>query len=214
MNKRKDEKKFMKNDTIKNTNVVPQVLPEKKVINEAENKVDEKEVVKRLYNDYITLKKQLEVLKGENERLMKLVSENFFGKENSFENSDSRDEMIKKIIRERDRYKTLAIAKIKENILDEIKKEYSDVKILSVDELPKEFHKLVGAGISPVLSYKVILESEEMKKDKAPSSMGEMNTNSEKEKEFYSSSEVDKLTKKQLSNPKIMNAVMKSMLKW
>ena len=44
--------------------------------------------------------------------------------------------------------------------------------------------------------------------------MGEINSNSEKEKEFYSSQEVDKLTKKQLSNPKIMNAVMKSMLKW
>ncbi len=206
-----------KNEAIKNQNVIPQVLPEKKA-SASSAKVpvgNEKiEVVKRLYNDYITLKNQLQALKAENDRLLRLVSENFSGKEHSFENTSARDEMIKNIISERDKYKALAVQKIKENILDEIKKEFSDVKILSVDELPKEFHKLVGAGVSPVVSYKVILESEKTKKDKAPASMGEINTNSEKEKEFYSSAEVDKLTKKQLSNPKIMNAVMKSMLKW
>ena len=36
----------------------------------------------------------------------------------------------------------------------------------------------------------------------------------EKEKDFYTSAEVDKLTKKQLSNPKVMETVLKSMLKW
>ncbi len=206
-----------KKEILENKNNVPQVLPENKLVNSsADENVENKkaEVVKRLYNDYLTLKNRVEELQTENERLIKLVSENFSGKEHSFENTYSRDEMIKNIISERDKYKALAVQKIKENILDEIKKEYNDVKILSVDELPKEFHKLVGAGVSPVVSYKVILESEAAKKDKEPASMGAINTNSEKEKEFYSSAEVDKLTKKQLSNPKIMNAVMKSMLKW
>ncbi len=206
-----------KNEMAEKTNRVPQVLPENRKIGENGEKsieAERNEAVKRLYNDYVLLKKQLDALKGENERLLKLVSEKFSGKENSFENTASKDEMIKNIISERDRYKALAVQKIKENILDEIKKEYSDAKLISIDELPKEFHKLIGAGISPALSYKVILENEKVKNDKKPASMGEINAVSENEKEFYSSAEVDKLTKKQLSNPKIMNAVMKSMLKW
>ena len=209
-----------KTNAVENKNKIPQVLPEKiekKISAPSENEISDNkkdEVVKRLYNDYITLKQKLEELETENDRLLKLVSENFSKKEHSFENSFKRDELINNIINERDKYKALAVQKIKENILDEIKKEFSDVKILSIDELPKEFHKLVGAGISPLVSYKVILENETRKKDNKPASMGEINSNSEKEKEFYSSQEVDKLTKKQLSNPKIMNAVMKSMLKW
>ncbi len=198
-----------------NNKTVPQVLPDKRISASPVNPANESAVdVKKLYNDYLVLKNQLDTLRAENERLLKLVSENFSGKEHQFENTDEKDAFIKNIIRERDRYKAIAVAKVKENILNEIKKEFSDVTVASVDELPKGFHKLIAAKIEPALAYRVIMETEKLKKDKAPSSMGELNTHSEKEKEFYSSAEVDKLTKKQLSNPKIMNAVMKSMLKW
>lgn len=196
---------------------VPQALPEKKkepAIANVPTSEPQKSDIAGLINDINALKQHMGRIQSENERLKELVSINFSSKENKFEETPEEENRIKSLIRERDRYKALAIERIKDNILREIKNEYPDVKITSVDELPKGFHALISAKVEPALAYRVVMEREKMKNGKVPSSMGAINSHSEKDKEFYSSAEVDKLTKKQLSDPKIMNTVMKSMLKW
>lgn len=196
---------------------VSQVMPENKnempAMNTA-NVENKRSDIVGLMNEFYALKQQVGRMQNENEKLKELVSMNFSAKENGFEETAAEENKIKNLIMERDRYKALAIERIKDNILREIKNEYPDAKINSVDELPKGFHALIRAKVEPALAYRVVMEREKTKNEKIPSSMGSINAQSEKDKEFYSSAEVDKLTKKQLSDPKIMNTVMKSMLKW
>ena len=196
---------------------VSQVIPEKKnemaTMNTANVENGKNDIV-GLMNEFYALKQQVVRMQNENEKLKELVSMKFSAKENGFEETTDDENRIKNLIMERDRYKALAIERIKDNILREIKSEYPDIKVNSVDELPKGFHSLIRAKGEPALAYRVIMEREKAKNDKVPASMGSINAQSEKDKEFYSSAEVDKLTKKQLSDPKVMNTVMKSMLKW
>ena len=41
-----------------------------------------------------------------------------------------------------------------------------------------------------------------------------MNTSTPKEKDYYSPEEVDRLSEKDLENPRVMEAVQRSMTKW
>lgn len=166
-----------------------------------------------LYEQIEELKKYANSLREENKRLSELVKTDLNEACASYENPQITDKDIEELVKERDGYKSLALAKIKDMILSKVKEAYPDCEYDSVDSFPEEFHRLVCAHISPATAYKVISEIKERGADK-PVSMGGVNSNSEGEKDFYTSAEADKLTKKQLSNPKIMNAVLKSMVKW
>lgn len=203
-------------NSITNKPTVPQVLPkneERKTTQITENEKNlnlennEREKIYFLINELI---KNINELKSENSKISKMLNES-----NSDINEDTSEE-IKRISIERDKFKALAVEKLKDNILNDIKKEFPNITIKSIDELPEDFHRLVFAKVSPAVAYRVVCESKTAKDKSAnkPALMGEINQNSESEKDYYSPAEVDKLTKKQLSNPKIMDTVMKSMLKW
>lgn len=194
--------------------VLPDTFSETKEKNEANEANKERSLdLSGLYRQIEELKKYANTLREENRRLSELVKTDLNGECASYENPQITDSEIADLVKERDSYKSLALAKIKDMILSKVKEEYPDCEYDSVDSFPEEFHRLVCARISPATAYKVISEKKERGANK-PASMGSVNSNSEGEKDFYTSAEADKLTKKQLSNPKIMNAVLKSMVKW
>ena len=112
-------------------------------------------------------------------------------------------------------YKSLAIQKLMADDLTAIQKVYPEVKDLK--ELGDEFFstlKALGDERDPVLAYEIVKAKKDATTKKAPPEIGGVNQSSQKEKEFYTPAEVDKLTDKDYDNPKIMEAVRRSMSKW
>lgn len=161
-----------------------------------------------LMREVYALRESVENLKRNNEMLCELASVNLSPEGESVTPNEA---YIKKLVRENESYKKLALDRIKDIIISKVRAEFPDMKYNSFEDFPEEFHRLVCAHVSPETAYRVTIENKDGKKPKA---MGKVNENSESEKDFYTSKEADKLTKKQLSNPKVMEAVMKSMLKW
>ena len=174
--------------------------------NEKENIAEKRrsELTKMLIGEMQSLRDSVEKIKKDNEMLAQLFQ--------APQNSNSSNEQLKKLMQEKEAYKKLAVERIKDMIFSKVKESFPDVTYSSLEDFPEEFHRLVCAKVSPEIAYKVTLDSKNEKS--VPASIGKINANSEQERDFYTSSEVDKLTKKQLSNPKIMNTVLKSMLKW
>ena len=161
-----------------------------------------------LMREVYFLKKSVEKLQENNNMLSQLISVNLSNSESEVTPNEA---LLKKLMHENQAYKQLAVQRIKDVIYSKVKSEFPDVEFNSFEEFPEEFHRLVCARVSPGVAYRVVSGKAEKGK---PASIGKVNENSEKERDFYTSKEVDKLTKKQLSNPKVMETVLKSMLKW
>lgn len=109
-------------------------------------------------------------------------------------------------------YKNIAMEKLMADDLAKINSVYPDVK--SLQDLGPEFISVLGATKDPLLAYEVINAKKQRETKPVPQDIGAVNSSSAKEKDFYTSAEVDKLTSKDLDNPKIMERVMKSMTRW
>ena len=116
------------------------------------------------------------------------------------------------LLSETEFYKKIAIEKMMADDLAKIKSVYPDVK--SLEELGNEFFSLLGATKDPLLSYEAVQAKKAKTLKPTPQDIGAVNSASSKEKDFYTPSEVDKLTSKDYDNPKIMERVRASMLKW
>lgn len=183
--------------------VSPKDAPPQPINSEEEKR---KNLTDALVREIYYLKESVEKLKANNNMLHELISVNM---ENT--GKTPKEALISKLMQENEVYKKLAVQRIKDIIYNKVKEEYPDVTYNSFEEFPEDFHRLVCARVSPGTAYKVVSSK---LKEKKPEDMGKVNGNSDKERDFYSSKEVDKLTKKQLSNPKVMETVLKSMLKW
>jgi hypothetical protein len=115
-------------------------------------------------------------------------------------------------------YKSLAIEKLKSDDLAKLKSAYPEdkevQKLKSIDELGDEFFSLLSATKDPELAYDALQVRNARHTKPTPPDIGAVNGSSSKEKDFYTSEEVDKLTEKDYDNPKIMERVRQSMLKW
>jgi hypothetical protein len=115
-------------------------------------------------------------------------------------------------------YKSLAIEKLKSDDLAKLKSAYPEnkevQKLKSIDELGGEFFSLLSATHDPELAYDALQAKNARHTKPIPPDIGAVNSSSGKEKDFYTPAEVDKLTDKDYDNPKIMEIVRKSMLKW
>lgn len=111
-----------------------------------------------------------------------------------------------------DTFKPLAIQKLMADDLAKIQTVNPEVK--SLDELGEDFFALMGALRDPVLAYDALQAKKARETKPVPQDIGAVNASSSKEKDFYTSAEVDKLTSKDYENPKIMERVRASMLKW
>ena len=110
-------------------------------------------------------------------------------------------------------YKKLAIEKLMDDDLRTLQEVYPEVKKL--DELGDDFMSLLTATHDPILAYEAVKAKEAKTKKPTPPEIGSVGSTAGKEKDFYTSQEVDKLTASDYdSNPKLYDIVRKSMLKW
>ena len=116
------------------------------------------------------------------------------------------------LLSEMEFYRSKAIEKMMDDDLKTIQSVYPDVKNLK--ELGNEFFSLLGATKDPLLSYEAVQAKKAKTLKPTPQEIGAVNSSSSKEKDFYTPAEVDKLTSKDYDNPKIMERVRASMLKW
>lgn len=112
-----------------------------------------------------------------------------------------------------DIYRPLAVQKLMADDLAKIQTVNPEVK--SLDELGNDFFALMGALHDPILAYDALQAKKARETKPIPQDIGAVNSSSSKEKDFYTSAEVDKLTDKDYDrNPKLMEVVRKSMSKW
>lgn len=115
-----------------------------------------------------------------------------------------------KLKEENERLHEIQMQSVFQMDVDAINKAFPDAKLKDISQLGETFMKLRANGIDTLIAYNAIKGTERPK----PKEIGAVNAASTQEKDFYTPEEVDRLTKKQLDNPKTMAAVMKSMTKW
>ena len=95
--------------------------------------------------------------------------------------------------------------------LKEIQK--SDPSVESLDMLGDEFLRLLENGIDASHAYFAIKAAADSKKTKKPPTLSAMNTALDRQNTYYSSSELDRLSQKDLENPAIFKKAMESLKK-
>lgn len=117
-----------------------------------------------------------------------------------------------KINAELDYYRNKEIERIMQDDLKRIQN--IDATVKSLDDLGNDFFMLIESGLDAEIAFNAV-QAKRLKETKiAPNEIGKINSISKSEKTYYTPSEVDKLTSKDLDNPKIMKRVMESMTKW
>ncbi|GEM_PF-3383426 len=109
-------------------------------------------------------------------------------------------------------YRKREIERLMQDDLQKIQK--LDPTVKSLDDLGDEFFNLKRAGVDAEIAFSVIQQKKLKETKIPPAEVGKVNSNSKDEKDFYTPAEVDRLTKKDLADPKIMAVVMDSMTKW
>ena len=108
-------------------------------------------------------------------------------------------------------YRPLAIKALMAEDLAKIQTVNPEVK--NLDDLGSDFFALMGALHDPILAYDALQAKKTRETKPIPQDIGAVNSSSSKEKDFYTSAEIDKLTSKELDDPKIFDRVMKSLAK-
>lgn len=134
------------------------------------------------------------------------------------ETREQETEHIQLLQSETEFFKNIAIEKLMADDLSKIKNTYKDDAkvqgLKSLNELGDDFFKTLNATNDPVLAYDIIQAKQVRETKPTPPEIGGVNGSSSKEKDFYTSEEVDRLTEKDMDNPRIRDIVRKSMLKW
>lgn len=115
---------------------------------------------------------------------------------------------------ERDALSQMAAETVFRQDLSAINKAFPDAKVKSIDEIGPQFQRLRAAGIDTLTAYAAVRQAKEAVRKPAPPSMGAVNASSSKEKDFYTPDEVDRLSDKELDDPKVWQRVRKSMTRW
>ena len=111
--------------------------------------------------------------------------------------------------------KNFKYSKLIEEDIATIKKAYPDANINSIEDLGQEYINIMRTGtVDSVTAYEILQARKAKTEVPKPPITGATNTSSTAEKDFYTSEEVDRLSEKDLDNPKIFETVRKSMLKW
>lgn len=115
---------------------------------------------------------------------------------------------------ELEHYRSLAMQSMVQQGIDKINKAFPAANIKSINDLGEQFVKLVSAGLDEVEAYEVMQTRKARTEVSKPPITGATNNSTTASKDFYTSDEVDRLSDKDLDNPKIAEIVRKSMLKW
>ena len=100
--------------------------------------------------------------------------------------------------------------------LAKIREVYPDIKAKNVFELGDTYMAIMASGaVDPVTAFEASSISGQRRYGAKPKSIGSVKSQGgENEKTFYSPTDVDRLSKTDLTNPKIWKRVRKSMTKW
>lgn len=109
-------------------------------------------------------------------------------------------------------YRNREIERMMQDDLQKIQK--LDPTVKSLDELGDAYFKLIEAGIEAEIAFGVIQQKKQKETKIPPAEVGKVNSNSQTKKDYYSPEEVDRLSEKELEDPKIWEIVRKSMTKW
>lgn len=121
-------------------------------------------------------------------------------------------EKISSLEQQLEQYRAKDITKQMSDDLAEIKA--IDPSITSLEDLPQSFIALRFNSVAPMSAKEAFIavrEIEKQTKQPKPPSMGSMTGTGSHEAEFFTNEELNKLTKAQLSDPKIMEKAKKSM---
>lgn len=97
---------------------------------------------------------------------------------------------------------------------EKIKQEYPDCDAKSYKDLGETYFKVMSVnGMDPVTAYRICMEEKANNDKKIPPKFEKVNNHTPKEKEFYTSEEIDRLTDEDYKNPKVMQRVRESLRK-
>ena len=135
-------------------------------------------------------------------------------RETDLSSAVSRHPAIRQAVLENRGLREFVFSDIRKKDAEEINRAYPDAGLKSVDDLGDEFFALRAEGVSNLTAYLAVTGAKDARKPRKPPVIGAVNGAGQKEKEFYSPDEVDRLTTRQLDDPKIRERVMKSMTRW
>jgi hypothetical protein len=131
---------------------------------------------------------------------------------------EAEDAKFTQLQAENEFFRSIAKSAAMKEDLTTLKSAYpNDAKVQSlkdITELGNDFFGFMSALKDPAKAYDALLIMQGRTTKPVPPDIGAVNSSAGKEKDFYTSAEVDKLSKKDLDNPKIMARVMDSMTKW
>ncbi|MBR4972595.1 MAG: hypothetical protein IKY59_06470 [Oscillospiraceae bacterium] len=113
---------------------------------------------------------------------------------------------------EAERFKELLFKRQIEGDIAEINKLYPDAAIKSAEDLGEEYRKLRANGISNEVAYLATVGKGKVAVKETVPEMGAVSgTKVTPEREFYTSDEIDRLTKKDMDDPKVWDKVLRSL---
>lgn len=99
--------------------------------------------------------------------------------------------------------------------LETLKSAHPEIKAESVEELGEDFGKLIGLGWNAKEAYAAVQAKEKANMKTPPPSTGSVKTPPASEKEFYTSDEVDRITREDLrKDPTLLDKIKRSMARW
>ncbi len=182
------------------------MLNEKTVNKKEEKAIELLAVLIKLLNDNGINGDYKEICK--NLELSKQQQEKEFEKQNILRNSPEYNELsekYKRMKREQDE-------KIFSDDLEEIKAEYLDCTAQSIDDLGEIFCIARILGLSNIEAYELVLKLQNRERDSIPV-IGKVGSSKGTIKDFYSSDELERLSKDDLDNPDILERAIKSLSK-
>jgi hypothetical protein len=129
---------------------------------------------------------------------------------------------FKRAEEERDEYKSLYERRMFQDHLAAIKAAHPEETAEDITDLGETFISLMAmkqrkgevSSEDVLIAYEMAALERNRKTKPVPESPGKLNSTNGGEKEFYSPAEVDRLSEKQLNDPKILQRVMESMTRW
>ena len=173
---------------------------ENQEVAEPETPIEDETHDKDAYFADMRRKQQLDRMREENEKIRRQL-----------ENRDFEGE-ISKLNEDLNFYKNKEIQRIMDSDLRDIQS--IEPEIDNLDELPPQFFALRFNEFSPMSAKEALIalrNIERRSRQPKPISTGSVGTVGTVENEFYTSSELDKLTSKQLNDPRTYEKAMKSM---
>ncbi len=144
-------------------------------------------------------------------RKMRLENEQYRAQIESLKGTVAELEKLKEFQKTSDIYLERLVADRMERDLKEIQK--SDPSVTDLASLGDDFLRLLESGIDAGTAYFAIKQAAENKKTKKPPTLNAMNTLTHENSAYFSSRELDRLSARDLENPKIFKKAMESLKK-